>query len=225
MNIETIKLFMSNAYLIDWESGLALVDAGLPSDRTRILRALRGRERELQAILITHAHIDHSGAAAAVRAATGAPVAIHQEDADSLRRGRSTLGTGRSLGKLMAAMAGLLTRLAQAAPCEPDFILEDGALLHHLGIPARVLHTAGHTPGSCSFLFNRGYLFAGDLISGSGRPHPQRYLAQDWDVLPDSLRRVQAVRPEWIYPGHGPGPIPGSALAVLIREAEAATTV
>ena len=97
-------------------------------------------------------------------------------------------------------------------------------LLHHLGVPARVLHTPGHTAGSCSFLFNGGNLFVGDLVGETirtRRPHAQRFLAQDWAVLPDSLRRLQAAQAERIYPGHGQAPIPAGALPDLIRQAEA----
>jgi len=218
MRTETLKLFMSNAYLVDWGSGIALVDAGLAFDAGRILSALRGREVKLQAILITHAHVDHYGAAARVQRATGAPIAVHHADASAVRQGQSNVGTGRGLGRLMARLAGIFTRIFPPEPCDPEFMLEDGALLHHLGIPARVLHTPGHTAGSCSFLFSSRDLFVGDLISGTRGAHPQRYLAQDWEVLPDSLRRLLTCQPEWIFPGHGPHAIRGMQLPALIRD-------
>jgi hydroxyacylglutathione hydrolase len=225
MQIRTLKLTMSNAYLIDWDSGLALIDAGISLDRTRILRRLRGRERDLRVILLTHAHLDHYGAAAAVQAATGASIAIHSADAEPLRQGKSILGSGRRFGKLMVAAARLLEPVFKTPACEPNYLLEDGMLLHHLGVPARVMHTPGHTAGSCSFLFNGGNLFVGDLVGEviySRRPHAQRFLAQDWAVIPDSLRRLQTAHPQWLYPGHGRAPIPGSTLPELIQQVEAA---
>ncbi|MEJ2011375.1 MAG: MBL fold metallo-hydrolase [Anaerolineales bacterium] len=225
MRIKTLKLIMSNAYLVDWGAGLALIDAGIALDRTRILRHLRGRERDLRVIVLTHAHLDHYGAAAAVQAATGAPVAIHGADAEPMRQGKSVLGSGRRIGKLMVAAVRLLEPAFRVPPCDPNFLLEDGMLLHHLGVPGRVLHTPGHTAGSCSFLFNGGNLFVGDLVGEviySRRPHAQRFLAQDWAVLPDSLRRLQTANAEWLYPGHGRAPIPGSVLPQLIRQVEAA---
>ncbi|MFN2148994.1 MAG: MBL fold metallo-hydrolase [Anaerolineales bacterium] len=223
MQIQPLKLTMSNAYLVEWDTGLALIDAGIGWDRKRILRRIRSRDVDLRVIMLTHAHLDHYGAAAAVRAATGAPVAIHPADAKALSQGKSILGTGRRIGKLMIAAVQWLDRFFRPTPCNPDLLLEDGMVLHHLGVPARVLHTPGHTAGSCSFLFNGGHLFVGDLIGEAirtRRPHPQRFLAQDWAVLPESLRRLQAARAEWIYPGHGQAPIPAGVLPELIQQAE-----
>jgi len=223
MQIDTLHLFMSNAYLVEIEAGLVLIDAGLSLDQARILQAVARKNRALQVILITHAHLDHYGAAARIRAETGAPVAVHQADAEPLRMGLSILGRGRRLGKLMKIFAPLFARLAPPTPCVPDLILEEGSLLHHLGVAARVIHTPGHTPGSCCFFFDDHSIFVGDLLSSTRGPHAQQYLAQDWAVLPDSLRRLRAARPGWIYPGHGRRPIAAHLLPELIQQAEART--
>ena len=70
MHIQPLKLTMSNAYLVEWDTGLALIDAGIGWDRKRILRRIRSRDVDLRVIMLTHAHLDHYGAAAAVRAAS-----------------------------------------------------------------------------------------------------------------------------------------------------------
>ena len=221
MKIDTLRLFMSNAYLVELEVGLALIDAGLSLDGARILQAIASKNRPLQVILITHAHIDHYGAAARIQAETGAPVAVHQADAEPLSKGLSILGRGRGFGKLMALLTPLFSRLVPPMHCVPDLVLEHGTLLRHLGVAAQVVHTPGHTAGSCCFVFEDRSAFVGDLLSSTRGPHAQQYLAQDWTVLPDSLRRLQAARPEWIFPGHGNRPIAASLLPELIRQAQA----
>ena len=170
-------------------------------------------------ILITHAHIDHYGAAAAIRKVTGARVAIHQADSDALRQGDSPLGQPHGLGKLLVAGAKILERLQPPEPCEPDLLLEAGDLILLPGLSVRVLHTPGHTHGSCTYLFDGRFAFVGDLLSTTGDVHVQRYLAQDWAVLKDSVGRLQASNPEWVFPGHGRQAIQGAMLVNLAGQA------
>jgi glyoxylase-like metal-dependent hydrolase (beta-lactamase superfamily II) len=101
--IHTLWTVGSYAYLLKGPEGLALVDAGLWRNGAPILRALRrlGRD-DLRLIFLTHAHVDHYGSAAAIRRATGAPIAIHHADRDALAQGATPLraaphGLGRWL--------------------------------------------------------------------------------------------------------------------------------
>ncbi len=217
LNITRIGLRFSNVYLVEWDEGQVLVDAGMRWDAGAILRHPSLATDRLLMILLTHAHIDHFGAAAGIRRAAGTPVAIHHADAGALRLGRSPLGQPRGLGRFLVFAAKLLERVQPPEPCEPDLLLEEGDLLNLPGISARVLHTPGHTYGSSTFLFEGRHAFVGDLLSSTGEAHVQRYLAQDWAVLYDSVRRVQAANPEWVYPGHGELPIEGAGFSGLGR--------
>ena len=219
LSVTRIGLQFSNVYLLDWEASQVLIDAGMSWDAAPILKHPKLDLNRLLMILLTHAHIDHFGAAAAIRRAAGTPVAIHIADSDALRRGRSPLGQPRGLGRLLILAAKLLERVQPPEPCEPDQLLEEGDMLNLPGMSARVLHTPGHTHGSCTFLFDGQYAFVGDLLSTTGQAHVQRYLAQDWAVLYDSVRRVQSANPEWVYPGHGDRPIEGAALSELAEQA------
>lgn len=219
MNVSRLKLSMSNAYLVDGEGSQVLVDAGMRLDQRAILNHPALAPDRLQMILITHAHIDHYGAAAAIRKETGARVAIHRADVNALRQGASPLGQPRGLGRMMIAGAKILERFQPPGPCEPDLLLEEGDLINLPGLSVRVLHTPGHTHGSCTFLFESRFAFVGDLLSTTRGAHVQRYLAQDWAVLYDSIRRLQASNPDWLYPGHGRTPIRGGALPELADQA------
>ncbi len=65
--------------------GAVLVDAGLPGYAGPILAKLEELGHpDLRLIYITHAHVDHYGSAAAVQRATGAPIAVHADDAGDL---------------------------------------------------------------------------------------------------------------------------------------------
>ncbi len=96
VKIHRINMGASNAYLIETDDGMVLVDAGLPFSEWLVLRMMKeiGRD-DLSLIYITHAHIDHYGSAKALSEKTGAPIAIHKDDASAMAQGRTELGTVR----------------------------------------------------------------------------------------------------------------------------------
>jgi glyoxylase-like metal-dependent hydrolase (beta-lactamase superfamily II) len=80
-----------NFYLVEGDDGLTLVDAGLPGFLGQLESLLGdgGRAlRDVDAVILTHAHVDHVGVAEAVRAA-GAPVHVHEADAEMARTGKT----------------------------------------------------------------------------------------------------------------------------------------
>ena len=122
-----------------------------PGDNVeQILGILQRHHLTLKTIVVTHAHIDHIGGAARLRAATGAPVYMHQDDAmlsDRL--------------DMQAAWLGVET------PENPgiDTAAREGDRLRAGSIEAAVLHTPGHTPGSISlYLAAENKLIAGDTL-------------------------------------------------------------
>ena len=81
---------MLNVYLLDDPRGLTLIDTGFPRDTPKILAgigALGRRPEDLRHILLTQAHPDHIGGAAALRARTGAQVYAHGADAEIIEEG------------------------------------------------------------------------------------------------------------------------------------------
>jgi glyoxylase-like metal-dependent hydrolase (beta-lactamase superfamily II) len=155
--VHTVPLGLSEAHLIETDSGFVLVDAGSPYQEGFILRHLRALRQaqdkalgsdKLCLIFITHAHIDHYGSAAALRRLTGAPVAIHRADAEAMARGETRLGSARGRGKLMPFLLPLVELFFRPEAVQPDLVLEDGDCLDEYGLQARVMHTPGHTLGS-----------------------------------------------------------------------------
>ncbi|MGH9476614.1 MAG: MBL fold metallo-hydrolase [Terriglobales bacterium] len=174
----------------DDASGTALlVDPG--AEVGAILDRLAAQHWKLQAILITHAHLDHIGGAAALRRATGSPVWLNPRDRD---------------------LCGMLEMQAQwlgvppPEPTELDAELAPGARLALAGTSLEVLETPGHTPGSVSlYVPSEALLFAGDtLFAGSvGRTDLP---GGDGVALQRSLRGQLLTLPDAtaVVPGHGP---------------------
>jgi glyoxylase-like metal-dependent hydrolase (beta-lactamase superfamily II) len=156
-----------------------------------ILSRLQKHGLTLRQIVITHAHIDHVGGAALLRKATGAPVFLNQKDLGLL-----------GMMEMQAGWLGVPT--PEVAP--PDASADDGLSIGLATLPAEVLHTPGHTPGSICLHFPAQHLllagdtlFAGsigrtDLPGGDGR-QILRSLRERLVVLPDATR---------VLPGHGP---------------------
>jgi glyoxylase-like metal-dependent hydrolase (beta-lactamase superfamily II) len=204
LQIHRIPLRLSNAYLILAGKNSVLVDAGSPGESNRILTALQNASvRKLDWIFLTHAHFDHVGSAAELRRSTGARILIQEQDVPALMTGKSELGEVRGRGRLSAWLLPIVERILPVEPLEPDITFNKQINIPEMDIENVAIHTPGHTPGSSVLFVNRNHLFAGDLLSTNGTPHPQRYYAQDWDALEQSLRIIRDLNPTVTYPGHG----------------------
>lgn len=207
---------LARVYLLECGAGLVLVDAGPPGCEQVVLRRMKSLGRDdLRLIFITHAHLDHYGSAAALRRITGASIAVHHADAEPMARGDTPLGVVRGWGHLVELIFPLLGQLLAAEPTPPDRVLEDGEGLGAYGLDATLVHTPGHTYGSSCLLVEGRMAFVGDLISNTWGLHTQRFFAQDWSLVPSSLARLQALRPERIYPGHGRHTLDGHTFQTL----------
>jgi hydroxyacylglutathione hydrolase len=214
MNIHPLNLSFVQAYLIETPAGPALVDCGMPRQEKTILRAVEQLGRGgLVLIFITHAHADHYGSAAALARLTGAPVAIHRADAQAMANGETPV---RNSKPLMRLATSLMTRLSPTPPVQADILLEDGDNLAEHGLPGVVVHTPGHTAGSCCLLLEDGAAFVGDLLSAGKEPHLQRTFIEDAGALRRSYARLRELPLSRVYAGHGPRILSGEELARLI---------
>ncbi len=181
---------MSNCYILQDEgTGKAvIIDAGefISEIKEHIDRV--GREN-IEAILLTHCHFDHTMGAAELREYTGAPLMIHsleEEWVDS---------PARNGVKYFMMAAG-------AKFPKPDKVFHDGDVIEVGDLSVKVMHTAGHSPGSCCFIAENA-IFSGDTLfcGGIGRTDlpggERRHIMQ-------SLARLSALDGDMkVYPGHG----------------------
>ncbi|HEV8694580.1 MAG TPA: MBL fold metallo-hydrolase [Lysobacter sp.] len=168
IRIPILPLGMVNCHVIQGPSGCVLVDAGLPGSEGKIERGLKKRGLsfdDIKLIVITHAHVDHAGAAAALRAATGAPIVAHEADAKHYRREApmSYCSTGWVGDYLLRRKIILRPYVG----FEPDILLSNDASLDlsPYGISGQVVPTIGHTAGSISVKLDTQDALVGDLVS------------------------------------------------------------
>ena len=109
-----------------------------------ILADIESADCQLVGILLTHGHADHTMGAAALREATRAPIFVHEADMPLLEDAS-------------------LHRFFKPEPLEADKLLKDRDELVLGETILKVIHTPGHTPGSCCFLAE-GQLFTGDTL-------------------------------------------------------------
>jgi hydroxyacylglutathione hydrolase len=162
-----------------------VVDSGFEPTTVRAMLDAAGKRPV--AVLLTHAHVDHAGSAAAF-AGDDLPVYVHPADA------------------LAFTDPSAWGRPGQELPVPADLrTFEDGDLLRLADLSIEVLHTPGHTPGSCCFRVDADVaLCSGDLVFAGtiGRsdfpesdPVAMERSLDRFLTLPDDLRTL---------PGHGP---------------------
>jgi hydroxyacylglutathione hydrolase len=146
----------------------------------------------VDAIVHTHTHFDHVGCTAELQRGTGSVASIHEAD--------------RLLYDMLPVQAELFGMRAPVA-ADVDGGLVDGRAIRAGALELGVLHTPGHTPGSCSFVLRDGgrtLLFAGDtLFRGSvGRTD---LWGGDTSVLLGSIRSKLLTLPDdtHVVAGHG----------------------
>jgi len=168
IRIPILPLGMVNCHVIQGPSGCVLVDAGLPGSERKIERGLTKHGlsfADIKLIVITHAHVDHAGAAAALRAATGAPIVAHEADAKHYRREApmSYCSTGWVGDYLLRRKIILRPYVG----FEPDILLStnESLDLSPYGIAGHVVPTIGHTAGSISVKLATQDALVGDLVS------------------------------------------------------------
>ena len=209
IQIHTISLGMVNCYLLKGEKTI-LIDAGVPGQMNKFLNCLKStgtKPDEINLVIITHAHMDHTGIAKEIKELTGAHFAIHHRDKGWLETGSAPIPPGTTLlGKIVSTLGKLIPEIT-VPPIKADIILGDEDYhLNGYGIPGKIVYTPGHTLGSVSVLLVTGEAFVGDLAMSSkmmrltpGVP----IFAEDKGLIKQSLKKLLDMGMEVIYPAHG----------------------
>lgn len=219
----TATVHLVRTDLVNWTivadgSGVMLIDAGFPGSRDDVLASLRSlgcTPEDVSAILLTHAHIDHLGAAIWFAETHGTPVYCHAAEVAHAQRDYLEQASPAALmtqawrprwlrwSAQVAAKGGLVRG---GIPAARALTAEIAANLP--GRP-RSLPSPGHTSGHCSFVVD-GVLVAGDaLITGhplARRTGPQlppsMFNHSDADCV-RSLSMLATAGTDVLIPGHG----------------------
>jgi glyoxylase-like metal-dependent hydrolase (beta-lactamase superfamily II) len=199
------RFFPVNAYLVEEEEGLTLIDAALPYSVKGILKAAAEIGKPITRIVLTHAHGDHIGSLDALKAAMPqVPVYISARDARLLAGDRSLDANEPS-----SPVRGGVPK-AGTVKTIPDTLLKDGDRVGSL----LAIAAPGHTPGSMAFLDTRNQaLIAGDAlqtrggiaVTGQVRPLFPFPSMATWnkEVSLDSARKLSELKPSLLAVGHG----------------------
>ncbi len=210
VEIIPVPLGIVTAYLLRAD-GVVGIDAGPRGKAWQFANGLaRGgvRPEDVRLIVLTHGHWDHVGSAAEVKALTGGKLAIHEADRACVEQSLVRLPPGITRwGRAFIAIERLFLPRITIPATSVDVILGDEPLpLGEYGLPGRILHTPGHSPGSVTVLLDSGDAFVGDLAMngfplrrGPGLP----IIAEDPEAVIRSWRHLLDAGARTIYPGHG----------------------
>jgi hydroxyacylglutathione hydrolase len=183
----TVGPFQENTYLLidDETSRACLIDPG--DEGARLVAAVRAAGVTLDAIWLTHAHVDHVGGIATVKRIWNVPVHLHPADRPLYDR---------------AAMQAAFYGLPFEPPPAPERELADGDRLRLGTLEFEVMHTPGHSPGLV-VIHGHGIAFVGDLVFAGSIGRTDLPLS-DAARMAASLDRVCTLPDATaLYPGHG----------------------
>jgi len=186
----TVGPFEENCYLLtDEDSGHAVViDPGDEGDR--LVEMIRSSGATLAGVWLTHAHIDHIGAVAAVKREFDVPVHLHPLDLPYYTE--------------LSARAAVMYGIDFEQPDGPDRELADGQELQCGTLRFTVMHVPGHAPGLVAFT-GHGVSFGGDLLFAGSIGRTDLPLGNPADMTASLARYAGALPDETVvHPGHGP---------------------
>lgn len=213
----------TSCYVITGDDGVVIVDPGWDSDEgwTMLLAGFAAAGvamTDVVGIVVTHVHPDHHGMSARVRAESGAWVAMHPAERDSLPARLATEGRSDRRGMMLElmrtggappdecdAVAARYDARRMRAMIEPDLLLEDDALVPLRGRQLRAVWTPGHTPGHlCLREVDAKLLMTGDHVLPRITPNisAQPNMTDPLNDFLASLRKVAAYDDHDALPAH-----------------------
>ena len=193
----TVGPFQENSYLLTDRGSRrgVLVDPG--DEAARIVRMIRAADVEIEAIWLTHAHLDHIGAVAALTRQWNVPVLLHPSDLVLYRR---------------ASQQATSYGLEFEQPADPTGSLSDGDILTLGEWRFTARHTPGHSPGHVVFVGDE-IMIGGDLMFAGSIGRTDLPFSSP-EAMEASLALVASFDPQIVvYPGHGPPTSIGTELA------------
>jgi glyoxylase-like metal-dependent hydrolase (beta-lactamase superfamily II) len=203
------------AYLVEDESGVTVIDAGLAGHWRDLQDELTSMGRsvdDVRGVILTHGDSDHVGFAERLRRDHNVPVYVHEADAARARGeektspawGHMKLGaTLRFLGYTTRKGGLRTTYLKEVVP------VHDGQVLDLPGAP-RVISMPGHSPGSIAVsvpvvdaVFVGDALTTRHVLTGKRGPQPAPFTDEPDEALASLDHLTEVVQAKWVLPGHG----------------------
>jgi hydroxyacylglutathione hydrolase len=197
--------FDCHVYVVDCGNCLIMIDAGAgesPRDIAANMEKDGLGARHVEALLLTHSHLDHSGGAAFIRSTFGCRVHVAAAEKEMLEK-----GTEETTGLSAAKLTGLYSPGYPVRHCAADVVLEGGEELRFGDLTFSVIAVPGHSPGSlcyCATIPGIGRtLFTGDVVSTGGVISVLNMDGSSLAAYRRCLPRLGRLGIDALMPGHG----------------------
>ena len=220
-----------NWYLLEEGGRVTIVDTGCPAYRRQLESALREIGRSLgdvEAIVLTHAHIDHIGFSQRLQDERGTPVYAHELELPQATTGKPPKTEGSFITAMLRHRTArqVVFHIVRNGGARPPKVARvttfaDG---DQLDVPGalRAVHTPGHSPGHCVLhAAAEGSVFVGDALCGwntvtgeQGPILPPPEFSNSMAQARASLERIEGIDAQTLYYGHGDPWTGGAAAAV-----------
>lgn len=190
VHVYPLGMLETNCYIIEGEKELLVID---PSDNGAFINEkIQSFNKNVKAILLTHAHFDHIGAVDEVVKANNVEVFVHSNE-------KTWLTDTEKNGSKKFEMYQIPKVVQHTVPHEID----EGT--HQIGeFEFEVRHTPGHSPGSISFIFNN-FAVVGDTLFKGGIGRTDLYKGSMGTLMQSIEEKLLELDPNTIiFPGHGP---------------------
>ena len=231
-----LRIVFVNVYAITHADGSwTLIDAALPLSASRIKDWVkRNFDTPPNAIVLTHGHFDHISAAKELADEWNVPIYAHPLEFPYLTGQQEYPAPNwKAGGGSMSLMSPTLPKGPINVGSRLKPLPDDGAELSLAEMPGwTLLRTPGHTPGHVSFLRKEdGVLLVGDAfcttkpesffeaaIAQNPELHgPPAYFTSDWESAKQSVKKLAALEPRIVAPGHGK-PLSGPDVAAALHK-------
>lgn len=220
--IPNTHLRYSFVYILKGEQQCAMVDSAWNSDEafnvlTSSIAKIGVKLRDIETIVVTHAHPDHYGLAGKIKRISGCQVVIQNDEAALAKEWASTSASSSTVLHDWMKLMGVpesdirrflpsLSNLHLLEPEPPDVTLRDGETLTLGSRECKVIATPGHSPGHiCLYSSADRILLTGDHILANTTPHIGQYPSSERIALQDyllSLDKLHGMDVNLVLPGH-----------------------
>ena len=209
----------TNFYLEPCKGGFLLIDAGWKGQLNVFLKKLHQigvKPLQIQYILLTHHHHDHTAIVSELKELTGAKLILYKDQLVYIEKGVTNYKNLKQYNKLLW-MIDRITRpfikyqYPAIHPNELDIIVNsdiDDYILRDIGVQGKIITTPGHSHDSISVLLDNGNTYVGDLVMNMSNmkiigniPFPIE--AEDYSQVKHSLRKLLNLGATVLFPSHG----------------------